>query len=70
MKLMGTNQRRALKRRRKLMPEPRRVSALVDLEQETTVVRETVSTGSRPDSASIEVQHFEQPDEDRVLVQN
>lgn len=69
MKLMGTNQRRSLRRRRKLMPEPRRVTAPAELEQESTVIQETVATGARPVSVTAPFEPVEQPDEDRVLVQ-
>lgn len=70
MKLMGTNQRRSLRRRRKLMPDPRRDSAPVEVEQETRVLREAVATGTRSDVVTPPLEPVEQPDEDRVLVQS
>jgi hypothetical protein len=68
MKLMGTNRRRALQRRRKLMPEPRRISP-TDSSQETEVLQETVLTDRQP-TAGTTIDPIQQPGEDRVLVQN
>ncbi|TVR77463.1 MAG: hypothetical protein EA415_00175 [Sphaerobacteraceae bacterium] len=70
MELMGTNQRRALRRRRKLMPEPRRVSAPAEQVQDSKGVREPGVNEVPASSLTPDLDRLDPPGEDRSLVQN
>ncbi len=69
MKLNATNRRRALQRRRKLMPEPRRIRATDNVSTETRVVGEVPSTRiHNPERLNLE--HARDPEPEPGAVQN
>jgi hypothetical protein len=70
MKLNYTNRRRALQRRRKLMPEPRRISDHDQIDsRDTEVIREVPIGPTRP-ALSAEVSGIEQSDTETVVASN
>jgi hypothetical protein len=68
MRLNEENRRRALKRRRKLMPEPRRISANQTAPSETSVLRE-VPAGRKSDRTERDFDRVEQPEADTAVIQ-
>jgi hypothetical protein len=68
MRLNETNRRRALKRRRKLMPEPRRLSTNQALPIDTAVLRE-VPAGRIRVNADASLKPVEQPATDTHVIQ-
>jgi hypothetical protein len=69
MRLNETNRRRALERRRKLMPEPRRISMNQEPTRETTALREVPAVRDEMRPAHAPLPRIEQPEQDVVLAQ-
>jgi hypothetical protein len=68
MRLNEENRRRALKRRRKLMPEPRRISTNQTALSETPVLRE-VPAGRKSAHPGRGFERVEHPEADTAVVQ-
>jgi hypothetical protein len=68
MRLNETNRRRALKRRRKLMPDPRRISMNPEKSDEPEVVREMPSIRT-PHPDRLDLDRVENPPEEPVTAQ-
>jgi hypothetical protein len=69
VKLTATNRRRALQRRRKLMPEPRRIAPQTDTFQESELIDESPVL-IHPDQRRADIRQIDSAPVDTVIAPN